>query len=118
MAYAAIEVCFIDAEDPENFVRTMDENTRAFYCETVSNVCELTYESCTSHDFYVLNSCFAILFQQKPAFEICDLEVIFNLAHSHGLPDIVDSCDVIVTSCCTKWIGGHGSGYVQYISSL
>ena len=126
-----IEVRFIDAEDPENFVRAMDENTRAFYCETVSNVCELTYESRTSYDLYVLNSCFAILFQQKPALEICDLEVISNLAHSHGLPVIVDStfstpyltkpfefgCDIIVTSC-TKWIGGHGSGYVQHISSL
>lgn len=33
-----IEVRFIDAEDPENFVRAMDDNTRAFFCETVSNV--------------------------------------------------------------------------------
>lgn len=33
-----IEVRFIDAEDPENFVRAMDDKTRAFFCETVSNV--------------------------------------------------------------------------------
>ena len=33
-----IEVRFIDAEDPENFALATDENTRAYFCETVSNV--------------------------------------------------------------------------------
>ena len=73
----------------------MDDKTCAFFCETVSN----------------------------PALEICDLETIAALAHSHGLPVIVDStfstpylckpfdfgCDIVVSSM-TKWIGGHGAG--------
>ena len=58
-----IEVRFVDAEDPANFELAMDENTRAFFCESVSN----------------------------PALEICDLEEIANGAHRHGLPLIVDS---------------------------
>lgn len=89
-----IEVRFVDAEDPANFELAMDENTRAFFCESVSN----------------------------PALEICDLEEIANGAHRHGLPLIVDStfstpylckpfefgCDIIVSSL-TKWVGGHGA---------
>lgn len=58
-----IEVRFVDAEDPKNFERAMDDKTRAFFCESVSN----------------------------PALEICDLEVIGTSAHDHGLPLICDS---------------------------
>ena len=58
-----IEVRFVDAEDPENFVKKVDDKTRAFFCESVSN----------------------------PALEICDLEKIAELAHENGLPVIVDS---------------------------
>ena len=58
-----IEVRFVDAEDPKNFVAAMDGKTRAFFCESVSN----------------------------PALEICDLEVISAGAHEHGLPLICDS---------------------------
>ena len=58
-----IEVRFVDAEDPDNFERAMDEKTRAFFCESVSN----------------------------PALEICDLEAISYVAHKHGVPVIVDS---------------------------
>ena len=58
-----IEVRFVDAEDPKNFERAMDDKTRAFFCESVSN----------------------------PALEICDLEVIGASAHDHGLPLICDS---------------------------
>ena len=58
-----IEVRFVDAEDPQNFERAMDDKTRAFFCESVSN----------------------------PALEICDLEVIGASAHDHGLPLICDS---------------------------
>jgi len=89
-----IEVRFIDAEDPSNFEKAMDDKTRAFFCESVSN----------------------------PALEICDLDVISELAHKHGLPVIVDStfstpylcrpfdhgCDIVVSSL-TKWVGGHGA---------
>ncbi|KAL3797575.1 hypothetical protein ACHAWO_012589 [Cyclotella atomus] len=89
-----IDVRFVDAEDPHNFVRTMDNNTRAFFCETVSN----------------------------PSLEICDLETIATLAHEKGVPVIADSTfstpylckpfdfgvDIIVSSL-TKWVGGHGA---------
>eukprot|EP00804_Cyclotella_cryptica_P005875 CCRYP_000160-RB/>CCRYP_000160-RB protein AED:0.37 eAED:0.37 QI:390/0.77/0.6/1/0.22/0.2/10/0/388 len=88
-----IDVKFVDAENPQNFVEAMDDKSRAFFCETVSN----------------------------PALEICDLEMIATLAHENGLPVIVDStfsipylcrpfefgCDVV--SSLTKWVGGHGS---------
>jgi len=89
-----IEVRFVDAEDPENFAKAADENTRAFFCESCSN----------------------------PALQICDLEAISAGAHSLGLPLIVDStfstpylcrpfdfgADIIVSSL-TKWVGGHGT---------
>jgi O-acetylhomoserine (thiol)-lyase len=58
-----ITVRFMDAEDPTNFARVMDDNTRAFFCESVSN----------------------------PSLEICDLEAISSSAHEYGLPVIVDS---------------------------
>ena len=58
-----ITVRFVDAEDPANFERSMDEKTRAFFCESVSN----------------------------PSLEICDLDAISQSAHAHGLPVIVDS---------------------------
>ncbi|KAL7511113.1 hypothetical protein ACHAXN_008811 [Cyclotella atomus] len=89
-----IDVRFVDAEDPHNFVRAMDNNTRAFFCETVSN----------------------------PSLEICDLETIATLAHEKGVPVIADSTfstpylckpfdfgvDIIISSL-TKWVGGHGA---------
>ena len=68
-----IEVRFVDAEDPMNFERAMDDKTRAFFCESVSN----------------------------PALEICDLEAISTSAHEHGLPVICDSTfsTVSIHSC-------------------
>eukprot|EP00545_Synedropsis_sp_CCMP1620_P005288 CAMPEP_0119030580 /NCGR_PEP_ID=MMETSP1176-20130426/41100_1 /TAXON_ID=265551 /ORGANISM="Synedropsis recta cf, Strain CCMP1620" /LENGTH=443 /DNA_ID=CAMNT_0006986951 /DNA_START=1462 /DNA_END=2793 /DNA_ORIENTATION=+ len=89
-----IEVRFVDGEDPNNFAAVADENTRAFFCESVSN----------------------------PSLTIFDIEEIANEAHSLGLPLIVDStfstpalckpfefgADIIATSA-TKWIGGHGT---------
>ncbi|KAL3804926.1 hypothetical protein HJC23_006698 [Cyclotella cryptica] len=89
-----IEVRFVDAEKPEEFAKAVDDKTRAFFCEAVSN----------------------------PALEICDLEKIATLAHDNGLPVIVDStfctpylcrpfdfgCDIVVSSL-TKWVGGHGN---------
>ena len=58
-----ITVKFVDAEDPENFKKHIDDKTRAFFCETVSN----------------------------PALQVCDLEAISKIAHDNGLPLIVDS---------------------------
>ncbi|TAG09954.1 MAG: O-acetylhomoserine aminocarboxypropyltransferase/cysteine synthase [Verrucomicrobia bacterium] len=90
-----IEVRFVDSNDPANFAAAVDEKTRAFFCETVSN----------------------------PALEIADLEKIAEIAHQHGLPLLVDAtfstpylvrpiehgADVVIHSL-TKWLGGHGTG--------
>ena len=90
-----IEVKFVDSQDPQAFAHAIDENTRALFCETVSN----------------------------PALEVTDLEAVANVAHDNGLPLIVDStfstpyltrpiehgADIVVHSL-TKWMGGHGAG--------
>ena len=90
-----IEVRFVDSQDPEEFARAADENTRAFFTETVSN----------------------------PALEVADLEAIAGHANKCGVPLIVDStfstpyltrpidhgADIVVHSL-TKWFGGHGTG--------
>ncbi|MDF1826069.1 MAG: O-acetylhomoserine aminocarboxypropyltransferase/cysteine synthase [Verrucomicrobiales bacterium] len=90
-----ITVKFVDSQDPNAFAEAIDENTRAVFCESVSN----------------------------PALEITDIEAVANVAHDHGLPLIVDStfstpfltrpiehgADIVVHSV-TKWMGGHGAG--------
>jgi len=90
-----ITVRFVDSTDPENFARAIDGQTRALFCETVSN----------------------------PALEVCDLEAMARIARAHGVPLIVDAtfstpyltqplahgADIVVHSL-TKWLGGHGTG--------
>ncbi len=90
-----ITVKFVDSNDPQAFADAVDDKTRAFFCETVSN----------------------------PSSEVTDIEAIANLAHDNGLPLIVDAtfstpylcrpiehgADIVVHSL-TKWLGGHGSG--------
>lgn len=90
-----IDVSLVDSTDPANFEAAINENTRALFCETVSN----------------------------PALEVADLEAIADIAHAHGLPLIVDAtfstpyltrpldhgADIVVHSL-TKWFGGHGNG--------
>lgn len=90
-----ITVKFVDSQDPNAFAEAIDENTRALFCESVSN----------------------------PALEVTDIEAVANVAHDHGLPLIVDStfstpfltrpidhgADIVVHSL-TKWMGGHGAG--------
>ena len=86
---------FVDPNDPQNFADAIDENTRALFCETVSN----------------------------PGCDIADLEAISKIAHDNGIPLIVDAtfstpaltspiehgADIVVHSL-TKWFGGHGTG--------
>ena len=93
--YALLQVRFVDETDPQNFVNAMDDKTRAFFCETVSN----------------------------PACVVTDLEKVAGLAHANGVPLIVDAtfstpyltkplsygADVVCHSL-TKWMGGHGTG--------
>ena len=90
-----INVKFVDPNDPQNFADAIDENTKALFCETVSN----------------------------PASQIADLEAISTIAHDNGIPLIVDAtfstpaltrpidhgADIVVHSL-TKWFGGHGAG--------
>lgn len=90
-----IQVRFVDSNDPQNFAQAIDDQTRALFCETVSN----------------------------PALEITDLDAVAAIAKRHGLPLVVDAtfstpyltqplahgADIVVHSL-TKWFGGHGTG--------
>ncbi|MDQ0477488.1 O-acetylhomoserine aminocarboxypropyltransferase/cysteine synthase family protein [Chryseobacterium sp. MDT2-18] len=90
-----IETRFADNNDPENFDRLIDENTKAIYLETIGN----------------------------PSLNIPDFEAIAEVAKKHGIPLIVDNtfgaggylfqplkhgANIVVESA-TKWIGGHGT---------
>lgn len=86
---------FVHPGKLEEFAAAITPRTRAVYVETVGN----------------------------PALDMVDLEALATLAHSHGLPLVVDStfttpylcrpfehgADIVVHSL-TKWIGGHGTG--------
>ena len=90
-----ITVRFVDPTDPRNFAHAITAQTKALFCESVSN----------------------------PGLHISDLDAISEIAHQHGIPLIVDStfttpallrsiehgADVVVHSL-TKWLGGHGTG--------
>ena len=85
---------FVDPDDPEAFRRAANDNTRAFYCETIGN----------------------------PLSNVADIEIIAQIAHEVGVPLIVDNtfaspylcrpldwgADIVVHSS-TKFIGGHGT---------
>ncbi|KAI1370239.1 Cys/Met metabolism PLP-dependent enzyme-domain-containing protein [Hypoxylon crocopeplum] len=82
-------------ETPENIEKAIDDNTRAVYIETMGH----------------------------PAMNIPDIEAIAKVAHSHGVPLVVDNtagaggywCQPIshgadiVTHSASKWICGHGT---------
>lgn len=85
---------FVDANDPENFARAITPNTKALFCETLSN----------------------------PACDVADIQAIADIAHAHGIPLIVDAtfttpvlqrsiefgADIVINSL-TKWMGGQGA---------
>lgn len=89
-----LSVTFVDPSDPENFAKEIRENTKLLYAETMGN----------------------------PNADVIDIEKISDIAHSHGLPLIVDNtfatpfllrpiehgADIVVHSA-TKFIGGHGT---------
>ena len=90
-----INVKFVDGDNPEDFRKQIDENTKALYVETIGN----------------------------PQFNIPDFEALAAIAHENGIPLIVDNtfgaggyiaqpikhgADIVVESA-TKWIGGHGT---------
>lgn len=88
-----IEVRFVDSSDPENFIKAADDKTRAFYLESIGN----------------------------PKNNVDDIDKISELAHSIGVPLIVDNtvaphiydvfahgADIAVFSL-TKFISGNGT---------
>ena len=85
-----INVRFVDGNDPDEFEKLIDNKTKALYIETIAN----------------------------PKLEIPDFEKLADLAHSYGIPLIVDNtfgaagylaapikhgADIVVASA-TKWI--------------
>ena len=89
-----IEARFVDASDPANFAKAIDDKTRFLFVESIGN----------------------------PANDVVDFEAIAKVAHDHGIPLIVDNtvtspilfrpfdfgADIAVHSA-TKVIGGHGT---------
>ena len=89
-----IDCTFVNAANPENFRKAIRPNTKAFYLESLGN----------------------------PNCDIADLETIAHIAHTYGIPVIVDNtfatpflfrplehgADIVVHSA-TKFLGGHGT---------
>lgn len=91
---SVVETTFVDPCKPENFENAIRENTKLLFLETLGN----------------------------PNSNITDIERVATIAHSHGIPLIVDNtfatpyllrpieygADIVVHSA-TKFIGGHGT---------
>ncbi|RZM99542.1 O-acetylhomoserine aminocarboxypropyltransferase [Bradyrhizobium genosp. SA-3] len=85
---------FAESDKLDAIEKLIDENTRAVFAETIGN----------------------------PAGNVCDIEALAKIAHSHGVPLIVDNtvatpillkpfdygADIAVHSL-TKFLGGHGT---------
>ncbi|SFQ26099.1 O-acetylhomoserine aminocarboxypropyltransferase/cysteine synthase family protein [Parafilimonas terrae] len=90
-----IEARFADSDDPENFVKHIDKNTKAIYLETVGN----------------------------PRLNVPDFEKFAAIAKEYDVPLVVDNTfgaagylfrpielgANVVVAAATKWIGGHGT---------
>ncbi len=90
-----IDTVFVDGDEPDDFAAAITENTKALYVESIGN----------------------------PRYNVPDFEAIAEVAHSNGIPLVVDNtfgaagylcrpidhgADIVVQSA-TKWIGGHGT---------
>jgi O-acetylhomoserine (thiol)-lyase len=89
-----ITVRYGESDQAEDIGALIDENTIAVFCESIGN----------------------------PAGNICDIEALASVAHSHGVPLIVDNtvaspvllrpiefgADIVVQSL-SKFLGGHGT---------
>lgn len=89
-----IEVRFAEDDSPESLAKLIDDKTSLVYCESIGN----------------------------PAGNIADLKAISDMAHSFGVPVVVDNTvatpaiinpiewgvDIVVHSL-TKYMGGHGN---------
>lgn len=90
-----VEVRFTANDDPDEFEKLIDANTKALYLETIGN----------------------------PELNIPDFDAIAEVAHKHDIPLIVDNTfgaggylfrpiehgAAVVVESATKWIGGHGT---------
>jgi O-acetylhomoserine (thiol)-lyase len=89
-----VELTWVDPDDPEAWREAVGPRTKAFFAETIGN----------------------------PAGNVLDIETVAGIAHSHGLPLLVDNtfatpylcrpidfgADIVIHSA-TKFIGGHGT---------
>ena len=89
-----ITTTFVDPSDPENFTKAIKPNTKLIYAETLGN----------------------------PNSDVFDIETVAKIAHSHGIPLVIDNtfatpflcrpieygADIVVHSA-TKFMGGHGT---------
>lgn len=89
-----IKTNFVNPDDPEDFRRAINENTKALYIESIGN----------------------------PGINLIDFEAVAKIAHENRIPLIVDNtfgtpylvkpidfgADIVVHSA-TKFIGGHGT---------
>ncbi|KXG43155.1 O-acetylhomoserine aminocarboxypropyltransferase/cysteine synthase family protein [Tepidibacillus decaturensis] len=89
-----ITIHFVDQNDLDQWQKHVNERTKAFYIESISN----------------------------PSLDVPDIEELANLAHQNGVPLIVDNtfatpvllrpfefgADLVIHST-TKYIGGHGN---------
>lgn len=90
-----VEVRFAASENPSDYERLIDANTKAIFVETIGN----------------------------PSFVVPDFEGVAAVAKAHDLPLIVDNTfgaggylfrplehgAAVVVESATKWIGGHGT---------
>jgi O-acetylhomoserine (thiol)-lyase len=90
-----VEVRFTDGDEPANFEKLIDANTKAIYLETIGN----------------------------PDLNIPDFDAIAEVAQKYDIPLIVDNTfgaggylfrpinhgAAVVVESATKWIGGHGT---------
>jgi O-acetylhomoserine (thiol)-lyase len=89
-----ITVKFVSPDKPEHFTEAVTEKTKAIYIETIGN----------------------------PVLDFTDIQAAADVAHTAGIPLIVDStfttpallrpieygADIVIHSM-TKWLGGHGT---------
>jgi len=89
-----IKVKYVPPNDLDAWEQAITDKTKAFYTETLGN----------------------------PKLEICDIEKIAKIGHSHGIPLVVDNTITtpylerpfefgasIIVHSATKFIGGHGT---------
>jgi O-acetylhomoserine (thiol)-lyase len=90
-----IDSVFVEGDDPDAFAAAITDTTKALYVESIGN----------------------------PRYNVPDFAALADVAHSNGIPLIVDNtfgaagylcrpiahgADIVVESA-TKWIGGHGT---------